>query len=266
MKKGLLIFGVCLMTITQPILSQEEQKTEKTTSAITEYPYLKGLKLIPMSEMSGKPLTLDGETIPVYSVEGKRLYGEEMFKTIGSGEYTIEPYGNNKKEIKIIQLKLASEGEKKMYQTITNRQAQPEGTIDIEAPAFSCKTITGKEIDLNDLKGKVVVINFWFIACKPCVQEIPELNKLVEKYKNENVVFLGIAQDDAKQLKQFLKKHPFDYSIVPEGCTIAKDYQTNAFPTHIVIDQNGVITYNKAGLDPESINELSKQIESLLKR
>ena len=72
------------------------------------------------------------------------------------------------------------------------------------APPFSVKTLSGDNYSDQSLLGKTVVINFWFIKCKPCVDEIPKLNKLVKKYThNKDVVFLSISFDQEKDIRSF---------------------------------------------------------------
>src|SRR5689334_20368114 len=65
-------------------------------------------------------------------------------------------------------------------------------------PDIEFKTVAGKEIEFRKLKGKIVVLNFWFTACPPCLAEIPALNKLAKEYKNKNVIFFGITYDSYK--------------------------------------------------------------------
>ncbi len=105
---------------------------------------------------------------------------------------------------------------------------------------FAVKALDGKKYDLAKLKGKAVVLNFWFIGCPPCRAEIPGLNTLVQEYAKKDVVFLAFALDDEKDLKEFLKKTPFTYTIAPKASEIADLYGVEAFPTHIVIDRAGM--------------------------
>lgn len=108
------------------------------------------------------------------------------------------------------------------------------------APAFSATDLNGNTYKLDELKGKTVVLNFWFIGCKPCVMEMPHLNKLVEKYGNENVVFIAFALDNEAALRKFLVKNPFNYNIIPDAGIIAQEtYNVNSFPTSIIIDKQG---------------------------
>jgi peroxiredoxin len=131
---------------------------------------------------------------------------------------------------------------------------------------FKTKDINGNKINLEELKGKVVVINFWFINCSPCRQEIPELNQLVKEYKDStNVVFLGIALDQKSELKDFLEKMPFDYSIIHDGRFISDKYGVKSYPTHLIIDKEGKVDYHTSGYSSITVSWVRKSIEGLLK-
>jgi len=79
----------------------------------------------------------------------------------------------------------------------------------------------GKQYTLSGLKGKVVVMNFWFTKCKPYVDEMPGLNKIVEKFENnKNLIFLAFSWNKKIDIGSFLKKRSFLYNIIPESMKI----------------------------------------------
>jgi peroxiredoxin len=133
------------------------------------------------------------------------------------------------------------------------------------APGFDVKDIDGETLRLADLKGKVVVLNFWFIGCAPCRVEMPGLNKLVEEFKPDEVVFIGFALDEESQLREFLKKIPFKYKIVAGASSIAGQYGASVFPTHVLINKQGLIEFTMTRGSPDSHEELRPLIQSLLK-
>lgn len=109
-------------------------------------------------------------------------------------------------------------------------------------PELSLKTVTGEKIETKDLKGKVIVINLWFTTCQPCIAELPALNRLVEEYKNKNVVFLGISTDTKAMLDaDFFPKHKFDFKIIADGNDICKKIGRTGFPTFYIIDTTGKV-------------------------
>lgn len=75
----------------------------------------------------------------------------------------------------------------------------------------------GKPVDLTTLRGKTVVINFWSTWCPPCVEEMPMFSEAQTAYKDKNVVFVGIAADQADNVKAFLQKNPVNYQIAVGG-------------------------------------------------
>lgn len=125
--------------------------------------------------------------------------------------------------------------------------------------------INGVKYDLRELTGKVLVFNFWFINCPPCRQEIPELNGFKAKYKdNKDVIFLAIASDEKYDLKEFLKKQPFTYNIVPNGEYYEQKYSVNSFPTHLIVGKDGLVKFHTTGFASNTIHWLEKTISEQL--
>ena len=135
------------------------------------------------------------------------------------------------------------------------------------APAFSLTSLEGEKFELAALRGKVVVLNFWFTGCAPCVAEFNQLNGLVDKFKKKGVVFIAPTLDNVTTLKPFLKEHRFKYHVVPSaGGLIISTYSDGSgdvvFPTHIVIDKEGKIDTRVAGA--EGVGDLQKAIARLV--
>lgn len=127
-------------------------------------------------------------------------------------------------------------------------------------PDYSFKDIDGNLWRSTELKEKIVVFNFWFVACKPCQKEIPDLNALLEKYPE--VVFLAISFDPKSKIENFLKNNKFDYQIVSDARVIAEAWEIQNYPTHLLIDQKGVIQFYKIGDD---VGDLEQAIKGILK-
>lgn len=132
---------------------------------------------------------------------------------------------------------------------------------------FKESDIEGTKWNLKALRGKVVILNFWFIDCKPCRMEIPELNQLVEEYKTDSsVVFLSFCLDEKGSIKDFLKTTPFNYKIIDNAKYIADDYKVRSYPTHVVVDKEGKVQFHTSGLGPGTLPWLKKSIEALTKK
>ncbi|MEO2069877.1 MAG: TlpA disulfide reductase family protein [Zunongwangia sp.] len=109
-------------------------------------------------------------------------------------------------------------------------------------PEFKAKDMEGDVIDQNNLIGKTTVLKTWFINCKACIKEMPELNKLVDRYENENIQFISLALDEKKDLEKFLEKTEFNYAVLPEQKDLIQEaLKLNAYPTHIVVNKSGKI-------------------------
>ena len=135
-----------------------------------------------------------------------------------------------------------------------------------KAPSFDVTSLDGKTFKLEELKGKYVVLNFWFIHCAPCLKEVPQLNKLVTAYRKRNFVFIAFALDNKYQLEDFLKKKQFTYNIVPNGMQMALKYNRPgsdqvAFPSHVVVNPKGEIEFRSEGAS--GLAPLQKELKRL---
>lgn len=112
-----------------------------------------------------------------------------------------------------------------------------------ELPSFNFTDINGKLYNKSTTHQKIVVLKCWFIHCVACVKEFPELNKLVDEYKqSSDILFISLAMDSKQDLIPFLKKRQFKYAVVPEKETyMLKDLGISIFPTHVLIGKNGKI-------------------------
>jgi peroxiredoxin len=135
-------------------------------------------------------------------------------------------------------------------------------TLNTPAPEFSLRDLKGKLYSLKNLKGKIVVLNFWFIACKPCVNEMPVLNAIKKSYGSDKIVFLALALDQPSAIHAFLKDHPFEYTILPGAKKTAENYNLNAYPASVVIDKKGIIRFIQIG-GPNIGQNLANAIERL---
>ncbi|MEH6537276.1 MAG: TlpA disulfide reductase family protein [Psychroserpens sp.] len=131
--------------------------------------------------------------------------------------------------------------------------------------ALKLEDLNGNIHTLESLKGKVVLMNFWFIHCKPCVAEIPDLNDLKQKFKGKDVVFLAVALDSNKSLETFLETHEFDFTIIPRGSVLARDLRIPYYPYNVILDKTGKLHYVSGVLSLNIMNRLKRKINGLLK-
>lgn len=118
---------------------------------------------------------------------------------------------------------------------------QKEGTA---LPDYQFVDLEGNVYTKENTKGKILVVKCWFLACLPCIQEMPALNELKRQYESRNdILFVSLCMDPKDKVAAFLKKKKFDYATVPDQEKFMTDeLQLNAYPTHFVINKQGLIT------------------------
>jgi cytochrome c biogenesis protein CcmG/thiol:disulfide interchange protein DsbE len=119
-----------------------------------------------------------------------------------------------------------------------------------QAPSFTLKLFDGKVISLEDLRGKVVFLNFWASWCVPCRAEAKTLESAWKKYKDRRVVFLGVnIQDNEKDARSFIQEFGITYmNGIDDTGRIAVDYGVWGIPETFFIDGQGRITYKHVGV------------------
>lgn len=168
------------------------------------------------------------------------------------------------KEIFVIK-KLTEEQKLRSITASKKPKPSPAFTEGEKFKYFDIKTLNGEKIKKQDLEGKVLVFNFWFINCPPCRKEIPDLNNLTEKYKDQkDVLFLGVALDEVYEIKEFLKKQNFDYTQLRNGREICSNQEIKSYPTHLIVGKDGNIQFSSQGLALNTFFWIDKTIKEAL--
>lgn len=138
------------------------------------------------------------------------------------------------------------------------------------AENFSATTLDGKPISLEELRGKIVVLVFWSTRCPICSGEIPKINQMVEKYKGQNVVFLGLSMENEAMISAYVKKKPFDATLIPNSLGIIMQYALKnnkggyeiGYPTYFVINPKGEIELKASGRKSGAVDSEIKRLLS----
>ncbi|MEM7370894.1 MAG: TlpA disulfide reductase family protein [Bacteroidota bacterium] len=139
-----------------------------------------------------------------------------------------------------------------------------ENEVVFDAPGFEIEDLEGNALNLEELKGKVVVLNFWFIGCAPCRIEMPGLNEMVKHYEGKEVEFLAFALDNTDNLNEFLANNEFAYRVIPASFEVANQYGVSGYPTHVIIDKEGKIRSTLMGGSPERHLDIQPMIDRIL--
>lgn len=135
-----------------------------------------------------------------------------------------------------------------------------------KAPDFTLETLTGETISLHELTGKRVILNFWATWCPPCREEMPEMEKVYKKFKNNDVEIVAVNSTVGKETKEkageFANKLGLTFKIPLDiKGEVIKQYQIYGLPTSFFIDADGVIRSIYYG--PMNLEYMSKELEKM---
>lgn len=121
----------------------------------------------------------------------------------------------------------------------------------------------GAKFSKNKLVGKPTIINFWFTACKPCIAELPYLQKLKNTF-GDKLNYLAITFDDRTKVNSFLKNYDFDFLHITNSREQIEDLKINGYPMTFILDKNAVISNVYGGLSDFEYKEINEVIEKKL--
>lgn len=136
-----------------------------------------------------------------------------------------------------------------------------------EAPDFTLPSNAGESVTLSELKGQVVMINFWATWCGPCRQEMPLLEEMYARYNRMGFTLLGVnVEEDPRGADAYLKETPVSFPILFDRKNeVSKLYDVIAMPSTVILDKDGNVRYLHKGYKPGYENEYLSQIRTLLR-
>ena len=133
------------------------------------------------------------------------------------------------------------------------------------APDFTLQSTDGKTVKLADLKGKVVLLDFWATWCPPCRVSTPALVRLNEKFKGKNLTVIGINLDeDTSKVVPYIQKAKIKHPVLYGNGEVESNYKIRSIPTFYLLNPNGVVVKHYEGYHPDFEKEWETEINSLL--
>lgn len=135
------------------------------------------------------------------------------------------------------------------------------------APELSVSAWLGKAYALADLRGKVVLLDFWATSCAPCVAGMPKMRALGVEYGDRGFVVLTIHWADVREhVAQFVRDKSLDLPVAIDSGQTIKDYGVQALPTKVLIDRKGRVVWSRDPIDPVEKEKTTEQVEAELRQ
>lgn len=179
-------------------------------------------------------------------VDGRVLSKEEYKAKLRTGQFKVDNPQAEGKAFTSISLRPADTPDKVRTKALSAKRA-----FNTSAPSFTVTDLQGRTHTAESLRGNVVVLNFWFVNCPYCIEEMPALKRVAATYQaQKDVVFLSFALDKPERLRKFLQQRgDFGFAVVPEAKAISQQFDIMGYPTTIVLNKQGQYIYDQEFTD-----------------
>ena len=139
--------------------------------------------------------------------------------------------------------------------------------IGSQAPEWSLLNQQGDRISSEKLKGKILLLDFWYSTCGPCLKSMPVIQRIHEKYKDQGVIVIGMNSREKKTSNaiNFMKNYNYTYMLGLEADNVANAFFIDSYPTTYVIDAEGKVLYKEIGFDDSTEEKINNIINNALK-
>jgi peroxiredoxin len=197
----------------------------------------------------------------------------ELFEMLGdkipAKEFIFEIILRTEEEVEVVKKNETLKAPPPPTEFIPTEQSYVLNVNDVISD-FTVQMINGETIKLSDLKGQVVLLNFWATWCAPCIREFYAFpSKIIEPFKNSAFVLLPISRGETmekvKEKMAELKERGIDFNVgIDPDRSIFDLYAKGGIPKNFVIDKNGIIRYVSTGYSEEKLNDIASMIKKLL--
>ncbi|MFN2455676.1 MAG: peroxiredoxin family protein [Pyrinomonadaceae bacterium] len=157
----------------------------------------------------------------------------------------------------------------KMFYTAENLQssigAPPFPSNDPVDYDWTVKSLDGRDVSIADLRGKVVVLNFWATWCLPCIAEMPSLQRLYEKTKDEGVMIVCISPEESETVARFVKEKGYTFPVYTLSGDPPAVFKSEIVPTTFILSSDGKVAFKHAGAAKWDDEKSVDFLRSLLK-
>jgi len=146
------------------------------------------------------------------------------------------------------------------------RQPRSEYAVDIgqPAPQFKLLDLTGREVTLDQFKGRVVMLDFWATWCNPCRMTMPLLEKLQQEYASTLVLLAINLQEPKDAVKEYVWKQGLRSQVLlDEEGSVGALYGAESIPMEVIIDKEGIVRHVQMGFGPNTLSQLRAEVKRL---
>lgn len=161
-------------------------------------------------------------------------------------------------------------GEEKGAESAADKGGDKGELVGNPAPDFHLKAVTGSKeaISMQDMRGQVVLLDFWGTFCQPCKKSFPKLEELSRKYGSRGLRVIGVSEDeedDQAKIPSFADNYGAKFPLVwDKDKSVAREYKPDTMPTSFIIDKKGFVRFTHVGFHDGEEVELDKEIQELL--